>query len=93
MASMAASINILIAQFGGADTTNHELELRPRLPAKIKEISYNVQYQSQWIAVNVSHRKVSVSIDSDYNQPITVKINGTSHKVLPGIPTEVTVNV
>jgi trehalose/maltose hydrolase-like predicted phosphorylase len=68
---------------------NSSVHLSPRLPQQIKEVTFNVRYQGQWLYFTVSHTKVVVTLDSDYNSPVCLKYENETYEVQPGVATAI----
>ena len=72
--------------------SNSTVILNPNLPKQIKELTFNLKYQGQWLYFTVSHTKIVVTLDSDYSSPVNVKYLEQKYEVQPGVATTIQIN-
>lgn len=84
---MAASIQMLLQQFCGIDTTRNAVRINPHLLQGMSNLSARFQYQHQWVTVSIDGDVLTVSVDAsgrNNREKVPVLIRNNLHFLLPG---------
>jgi alpha,alpha-trehalose phosphorylase len=94
IASLAGSWMVAVGGFGGLRDTDGTLSFRPRLPAALRSLTFNLIFRGAHLNVSVSHTEVRYTCNGDipvdlqhYGEPVRVGPGGTQVRDIP--PAEV----
>jgi alpha,alpha-trehalase len=83
VAMMAASINMLLFQICGIDTTGAVVKLNPRLPKEFGSLALRVRYQQCWLNMKLTQKCIRIHLDKDTKRSILVSVRDKEYKLLP----------
>lgn len=83
LGAMASCININLMCFAGISIKNDMLSIEPKLPARIRQLTFNLQFRGQCLAINIDHESVNISLDEHSKDAIAVLINNNLNWLYP----------
>ncbi len=90
LGAMASAININLFCYAGLAIKNHHLSFDPKLPKRISQLKFNLQYQQQWLAVNIEKNTMKVLLNKDSDQSLPIYINEHLYYLQPNDELSVT---
>ncbi len=93
MASLAGSWLVAVAGFGGLRDTGGSLAFRPRLPAALRSLRFNLLWQGSHLNVAIGPREVRYTCSGDshidllhFGKAVRVGPDGTQVLAIPALP-------
>jgi trehalose/maltose hydrolase-like predicted phosphorylase len=82
---MAGSVDLLQRCYTGLEIREDALWLDPRLPSALGRLELDLRYRGHWgVTVTVDRRTVAVSLHESRQEPIRVRLRGSTTSVRPG---------
>ena len=93
MASLAGSWMVAVAGFGGLRDTGGSLTFRPRLPAALRSLRFNLLWQGSHLNVAIGPREARYTCSGDshidllhYGKAVRIGPDGTQILAIPALP-------
>jgi len=84
LGAMAATVDIIQRCYAGMELRHGRLWLHPALPDALNALSFTVVYQSNELAVEITHEVIRLRAARYAREPAEVFINGEPHIIRPG---------
>jgi len=85
LGAMAGAVDLLQRCYTGLELREDALWLDPRLPSALGSLSMELRYRGHWgVRITVDRKNVTVALDPDRQEPVTVRLRGTAARVGPG---------
>jgi alpha,alpha-trehalase len=89
LGAMASCININLFRFAGVAIKHHILSFDPKLPSRITQLQFNLQYHHQWLHVKIEKNTMTVILKKDGDKPLPIYINEHLYYLQPNDELEV----
>ncbi|MEV8098530.1 glycosyl hydrolase family 65 protein [Kitasatospora sp. NPDC085879] len=85
LGAMAGTVDLLQRCYTGLEIREDALWLDPRLPSALGRLELDLRYRGHWgVTVTVDRRTVAVSLHESRQEPIRVRLRGSTTSVRPG---------
>ncbi|PBC67598.1 trehalose/maltose hydrolase-like predicted phosphorylase [Streptomyces sp. TLI_235] len=85
LGAMAGTVDLLQRCYTGLEIREDALWLDPRLPSALGRLELDLRYRGHWgVTVTVDRRTVAVSLHESRQEPIRVRLRGSTTAVRPG---------
>ncbi|MFI1523812.1 glycoside hydrolase family 65 protein [Kitasatospora cineracea] len=85
LGAMAGAVDLLQRCYTGLELREDALWLDPRLPSALGSLTMDLRYRGHWgVRIAVDRKNVTVALDPDHQEPVTVRLRGTAARVGPG---------
>ncbi|GLW74129.1 family 65 glycosyl hydrolase [Kitasatospora phosalacinea] len=85
LGAMAGAVDLLQRCYTGLELREDALWLDPRLPSALGSLTMDLRYRGHWgVRIAVDRKNVTVALDPDHQEPVTVHLRGTTARVGPG---------
>lgn len=74
LAAMAGTVDMIQRCYTGLEVRENILYINPLLPDDLSEINQRIRYRSHWIDMQINRKSISLTFESGWGNPITVKI-------------------
>jgi trehalose/maltose hydrolase-like predicted phosphorylase len=81
---MAGSINFMIFQLCGLQSTKEALSLHPALPHDLQKVEFKFAYRHHWMQVCITKDRCVLEVENDGDDTFQVIINGKKYQVSAG---------
>lgn len=75
LGAMASCININLFRFAGVQVKDNKLSFKPKLPARVSQLHFNIQFQQHWFDAKVTRNNIIVSLKQVSDTPVPIYIN------------------
>ncbi|MCW8193496.1 glycoside hydrolase family 65 protein [Proteobacteria bacterium 005FR1] len=84
MGAMASSVDLMQRCYTGLEMRHGVLWLNPVLPDDLEQLNFTVRYRGHWLAIQVNHHTLSVSLEKGRHAPARVGFHGTVYEMDEG---------
>ncbi|MFG2908426.1 glycoside hydrolase family 65 protein [Kitasatospora sp. NPDC048286] len=85
LGAMAGAVDLLQRCYTGLEVREDALWLDPRLPSALGRLELDLRYRGHWgLTVAVDRRTVTVSLHQDRQEPVRIRLRGSTATVRPG---------
>ena len=84
LGAMAGSVDLIQRAYTGIEARDDVLWLSPRLPEEVTDLELHVVYRGASLALTVDHQRLTVTVDSSSDMPVSVGYNGETFSLLNG---------
>lgn len=74
LAAMAGTVDMIQRCYTGLEVRNNILYINPLLPDDLSEVKQRIRYRSHWIEMQIDKKSITLTFESGWENPITVKI-------------------
>lgn len=80
LGAMAGTLDLIKRCYSGLEIRDDILWFNPRLPEDISSMSFYIRYRSHWMKLHMNHKKLTISFDKGWANPVTIAVRGQTHR-------------
>ncbi|MDR2727714.1 MAG: hypothetical protein LBB56_01180, partial [Chitinispirillales bacterium] len=76
LGAMAGTVDLIQRCYTGLEIRENVLYFKPRLPKAVSEIRISIRFRSHWIAIDLNHKTLTLSIEKGWGNPVKINVEG-----------------
>ncbi len=92
LGAMAGTVDLIQRCYSGLEIRNDVLWLNPRLPEELEYLRLRIRYRGHWIALFITHDKISVDFEEGWSKEVNIGVQGKIHRFKEGESEEFTLH-